>query len=300
MGEIVVLIGVRGSGKTTWAMEQFKERPDKVRILNMENIIKANFGYNDGNIKDFKRLLNHNRLLKEAYKIRDLMIDDALAKDYTVIIDDVNLTKSEIDYFHMWNVETYIKTFNISIEEAISRDIKSGGKVGPVTLGTQIEFFKRLFIATKEELLKLEPVGLLNEPKKDKVFLFDIDGTLAHKCDRDIYDLAKVQGDHLDEPVYNMLLAVANAGYTIIICTGRDEKCKAVTDKWLMYNGVPYHEIMYRKHRDARPDWIVKEEMWRNIAARFEIMGLIDDRLQVVRRARALGLKVFSVDHGNF
>ena len=49
-----------------------------------------------------------------------------------------------------------------------------------------------------------------------------------------------------------------------------------------------------------RPDWVIKEEMWRDLATRYNIVGMFDDRLQVVRRARALGLKVFNVEYNNF
>ncbi len=49
-----------------------------------------------------------------------------------------------------------------------------------------------------------------------------------------------------------------------------------------------------------RPDWIVKEEMWEKISKHNYIIGMYDDRLQVVRRARALSLKVFNVEYNNF
>ncbi len=55
-----------------------------------------------------------------------------------------------------------------------------------------------------------------------------------------------------------------------------------------------------RPEGDQRPDWVVKEEMWRQITKDYHIRGMFDDRLQVVRRARALGLKVFNVEYNNF
>lgn len=48
------------------------------------------------------------------------------------------------------------------------------------------------------------------------------------------------------------------------------------------------------------PDWKIKEDMWREIAKEHYIIGMFDDRLQVVRRARALNLKVFNVEYNNF
>ena len=56
---------------------------------------------------------------------------------------------------------------------------------------------------------------------------------------------------------------------------------------------------MIRNEKDMRPDWVVKEEMWKNISKQYNIIAMYDDRLQVVRRARALGLKVFNVEYNN-
>ena len=86
----------------------------------------------------------------------------------------------------------------------------------------------------------------------------------------------------------------------IIICTGRDGIAKFGTEKWLEDYEIPYEDLFMREQGDSRPDWVVKEEMWRKIAENYYIVGMFDDRLQVVRRARALGLKVFNVEYNNF
>ena len=47
-------------------------------------------------------------------------------------------------------------------------------------------------------------------------------------------------------------------------------------------------------------DWVVKEEMWRDISKSYNIELIYEDRNQVVRRARALDLKVAQVKYGNY
>nr|DAI89454.1 MAG TPA: polynucleotide kinase [Caudoviricetes sp.] len=55
-----------------------------------------------------------------------------------------------------------------------------------------------------------------------------------------------------------------------------------------------------RKEGDNRADYIIKRELWERISKDYYIKALIDDRSQVIRYARALGLKVFEVEYGNF
>ena len=45
---------------------------------------------------------------------------------------------------------------------------------------------------------------------------------------------------------------------------------------------------------------VVKEEMWRDISKSYNIELIYEDRNQVVRRARALNLKVAQVKYGNY
>ena len=117
---------------------------------------------------------------------------------------------------------------------------------------------------------------------------------------RSPYDWSRVGEDKVDEPTKDVLDRLKKTGCKIIICTGRDGVCIDETEQWLRLNNIPYDEIYIRNKGDQRPDWVVKEEMWRKIAEDNYIVGMFDDRLQVVRRARALGLKVFNVEYGNF
>jgi predicted acetyltransferase len=55
-----------------------------------------------------------------------------------------------------------------------------------------------------------------------------------------------------------------------------------------------------RKVGDHRKDWIVKAEIWDEIQKKHNILGMIDDRSQVVDFARRLGHKVYQVAPGEF
>ena len=55
-----------------------------------------------------------------------------------------------------------------------------------------------------------------------------------------------------------------------------------------------------RRIGDVSPDWQVKTEMWHEICKDRHIMGLIDDRNQIIYRGRMLGLKAMQVENGLF
>ena len=146
------------------------------------------------------------------------------------------------------------------------------------------------------------PVTLVQNKDNDPCLIFDIDGTLAHmdRSKRSPYDWHKVGEDTLDMPTKAIADLMAYSRVKVIICTGRDGVCLPETKEWLDRMGIHHDEIYIRDRGDQRADWIVKEEMWRKISEDNYIVGMFDDRLQVVRRARALGLKVFNVEYNNF
>ena len=114
----------------------------------------------------------------------------------------------------------------------------------------------------------------------------------------------RVGQDYLHEDVVHTLDYAKDTNHVrkpaIIICTGRDGISKFETERWLKKYSIDYDELYIREEGDKRPDWVVKEEMWRKISEKHYIEGIYDDRLQVVRRARSLGLRVYNVLYNNF
>lgn len=132
-------------------------------------------------------------------------------------------------------------------------------------------------------------------------YIFDIDGTLAHMQNhRGPFEWDKV---HLDE-VDDLMLALLNQlrrGNKIIIISGRDECCRELTFKWLNNNNIIYDLLFMRSANDNRKDSIIKEEIYnKHIKDKYNVLGIFDDRQQVVDMWRSLGLKCFQVEPGNF
>jgi hypothetical protein len=87
----------------------------------------------------------------------------------------------------------------------------------------------------------------------------------------------------------------------IIAISGREEKARGITTKWLTECGVPYDELLMRADGDYRPDEVIKEEIYhQQLEHRFSIAAVIDDRDRVVRMWRRIGLVCFQVAEGAF
>jgi predicted kinase len=136
-----------------------------------------------------------------------------------------------------------------------------------------------------------------------RVVIFDIDGTLAN-CSHRIHHVkgpgpkdwdaffAKM-GDDVPVPdVVDVYHALGDAGYSRVICTGRPEKYRRLTETWLRDAWVCDYEALYmRPNDDTRPDHVVKREILSLIRKDgYEPWLVIDDRQSVVDMWRDEGL----------
>lgn len=130
----------------------------------------------------------------------------------------------------------------------------------------------------------------------------DLDGTLAssewrvhHVAARPKDWRAFFTGMARDMPVpWVRELVLADHGDAArLIVTGRPDDHRDVCERWLEEHGVPYDELHMRPTGDRRPDTVVKAEILdRDIAPRYEVVLVVDDRPKVVQMWRERGLHV--------
>lgn len=145
--------------------------------------------------------------------------------------------------------------------------------------------------------------SFINDSSKDKAILVDIDGTIAHITNqRSYYDYdERVLTDTPDKTIIDIVNMYKKNGYTIIVMSGREDKCYDYTKQWLNEHNVSYDFMYMRKEKDTRPDWIVKDELVReHIENKYYIEFCLDDRNQVVNHYREMGFKVLQVEEGDF
>jgi len=133
-----------------------------------------------------------------------------------------------------------------------------------------------------------------------KAIIFDIDGTLAKNNTRGHFEWDKVSEDSVNIPIMNMLDAYVNMGYRILILSGRDEVCLEDTKKWLKDNGIIYDLLLLREKGNKEKDVVIKRRMYEQIENEYSIELVVEDRDQVVKMYRDLGLTCVQVDYGNF
>ncbi len=132
--------------------------------------------------------------------------------------------------------------------------------------------------------------------------LVDIDGTTAIMCDRSPYDETRVAEDTPNLPVIAVIHAMMRAGHRIVFMSGRTEGCRDATEKWLIENmGGEFDGLFMRQVGDTRKDSIVKAELFDAfVRDRYAVTCVLDDRDQVVRMWRDIGLTVLQVADGEF
>ncbi|MFB4287719.1 hypothetical protein ACBI99_08785 [Nonomuraea sp. ATR24] len=137
----------------------------------------------------------------------------------------------------------------------------------------------------------------------NSLWLVDIDGTLALRGDRGPYEWDRVGEDQPNPPVVAIVQALLRDEHRIAYVSGRKERCRRQTEKWLCAH-VGYWDdtegLWMRGNGDNRADTVVKREIYERHFAHLRIAGVIDDRASVVVMWRRLGLTVLQVAGGRF
>lgn len=283
MPTLTIMRGLPASGKTTEA-----------RKLVERGAVRIN--------KDDLRAMMHNQWTrkneKDTIRARDMIIRGLISDGKDIVVDDTNFAPEHIetiqgivDSFNELLEDKYkvvIRDIDTPLEECIRRDANRTGKA---------HVGKRVIVGMYQKYLAIKkPLKSLQEGLKYAIMV-DIDGTLAEKGDRDIYDGSKVYLDTVIKPVAGLVSHMHNVGDVVIIMSGRDAEYKEVTERWLRDNNIPYDHIYMRPAGDRRQDWIVKKELYdEHINGKYNVRFVIDDRKQVKRMWVEEGLFVLDVN----
>lgn len=282
MKKVIILKGLPASGKSTWAKKQIDENPGMYKRVNKD---------------DLRLMLDNSKWSKDnekfVLKMRDTIILEALEEGKHVIVDDTNLHEKHevrIRQITKGKASVEVKEFNEDPEVCIKRDLARANSVGQDVIMDMYNNF-------------LKPKETLYTPDTTlpKAVIFDIDGTLAHMNNRSPYDWNRVGEDEVDSEVKEMLDMYRKSGNKIILLTGRDGSCIEQTKKWLHDVSIEYDELFTRQEGDTRKDSVIKREIFENhIAPKYNVKLVVDDRNQVVKMWRSIGIKCFQVADGNF
>ena len=136
--------------------------------------------------------------------------------------------------------------------------------------------------------------------------VLDIDGVLAdvrhrlHHLDGARRDwgafFAGMDADPVLAPGREVAQEAVASGLAIAYLTGRPERYRSRTDRWLRSHGLPPGDLRMRPDRDRRPAREFKIDALTSLAASMPIAFLLDDDEDVVRAARAAGFTARQAD----
>ncbi len=141
--------------------------------------------------------------------------------------------------------------------------------------------------------------------------IVDIDGTLADCSHRREHVangrknwpafFALMADDTIIAPIRRLCEVLSDMDVAVVLCSGRPEGYREVTEAWLKRECVPYRSLYMRPEDDTRADYIVKAQLLAGIRQDgYEPFLVVDDRQSVVDMWRDNGLICLQCAPGNF
>lgn len=148
--------------------------------------------------------------------------------------------------------------------------------------------------------------------------IFDLDGTLAdieHRKKFITGELGYVSWKNFNKPenvakdkpkpeVIKVFQMYKNAGYKVLIFTGRVDISREITENWLEENNCVPDKLIMRPNGNHRPDTEMKtkwlNEEFPNDTWKTEVEAAYEDRDKVVKMYRDMGIQCFQVEYGDF
>lgn len=294
MRKLIMCKGLPASGKSSWALEQV-ERSGWTWVRVNKDQIRRDLG------KPWSRAVE-----KEVLNVRFWQIFNAFHtnKADVVISDDTNLA---------WKHESALRniakqcsaefevndTFlQVPLDECIRRDSLRGplDKVGEKVIQDMYD----QFLAPPIQLGTTAQT-YVEDDSLPRAIICDLDGTIAIHNNRSPYDFEKCNTDLPNRNVRSLLWSMAADGYQVVYLSGRDDSVQDKTKKWLNDYLFPAGPLYMRKTGDKRKDCIMKLELFdAHVRGKYNIVFCLDDRDQVVKLWRDMGLCCLQVNYGAF
>lgn len=262
-------------------------------------------------------------------KVQNMLLLKALKAGKNVVVDNCNIRASyRNDLFQLaaliGDVLYEEIVFNTSLDECIARNKNRARKVPEEVM---VKFAKEgrdvlwgRYKPKTEYIAKPESSFLMQDETLPKAIICDLDGTMALMNGRNPYDASTCDQDLPNTPVIETIKLFNDVGYTIIFCSGREDKFREPTERFIgkhfkkkgwenVLDGTGFcppvsvrdYHLLMRKTGDQRKDAIIKKEIFdNNIRDKFNVLFVLDDRNQVVEGWRDIGLTCFQVAEGDF
>ena len=313
MKHVMILTGLSGSGKSTFARQFCAQHPNYLRV-NRDDLRRSLLSVSLAEYWQTWSEREKNRVENLVNELQKTAILDGLARGWDILVDNTNLKLSYINEFrqmltsHFDAVEVSYQLIDVPVDECIRRDKYRDDSVGEAVIRKQAEqltMLKKNFKFRPETLTRNAVFEREQDNTLPHCILVDIDGTVADKGDRSPFDWHRVGEDTPKWPIIRLVKAMRTSGYAIVFFSGRDAVCRPETTVWLCEHfnwPATDYKLFMRPKNDNRKDSIVKAELFQqHILGHYYVEFVVDDRQQVVDMwRRTLGLTCVQVDYGDF
>jgi predicted kinase len=304
MNKLILLQGISGSGKTTYAKRWVEEDPlHRVRL----------------NYDDIRCMLGkywvpeREPLMLGIFKSALLQSMD---RGYDIIVDNMsNLNpKHQEEYFNTvedWNNHTtkYLykiefKLINTPVEICIERDSKRQIPIGEKVIRQQWRKYRDYII--QQSVKEMLDHQVKENSKLPHCIIVDMDATLCFNTSgRPFYGPGTAEKIINDIPNINVVDLVKayceQYGCDLIVITGRDDSCREPTLEWLGKYGLYPKLLLMRSTRDySKGDECKKKLYEEHIKDKYNVDLVFEDSSKVVKMYRDLGLTVLQPNEGKF
>jgi len=277
----IILRWLPGIGKSTWARAQ-----EGYKIISLDNIRKEYPYMKEWQVHDEQA----NQIRFEYNSYND------------IIVDNTHMSQQALD-----SIKAFCESvgYEVSVKDFMAEESSPRNAHAKATVQNQIRV-ERVPQSVIDRMF-LWAYNTSVDEWRDKIYIFDIDGTIAN-IDHRLHYVEWDKKDrhsffcclHEDKPykaVVNVMNHLANdLNATIVLVSWRPDKYDLETERRLQRNNIPYDYILMRKSRDKRPDTEVKEEIYHRCLEKEKekIVCVFDDRQRLIDMRRSKWLYVFN------
>lgn len=298
---LTVTRGLPASGKTTYAKHLLElAEPGSLVRMNRDDL-RASMHGKGHYVHDTE---------KQITLVQHGGIEALLRAGVSVVVDDTNLRSRNLRSLAelAWKTEAEfaVEDFtDVPLMTCLERNAKRADAVpDDVILKMHQRYLagRTLPLPVPERLAEVTGKPYVAQVGTSQAVMVDIDGTVALNRGRDPYDTSRYHEDWPNYPVVRMVHAAWENGHLVVMCSGRDETFREVTEAWLRaHMPFPFWKLYMRPAGDTRRDDVVKLELFdKYIRDEFDVTCVFDDRARVVNAWRSIGLTVLQVAEGNF
>ena len=311
MGNIILLVGPPGCGKTTWAKLYVQEHIAK--RINRDDLREMMYKKEDDGLGKPIFTSADEKVIK---RIRNYTIESWLQQGYDVVVDDTNLDPyvfADMQQIARRIGDIGVREHVFTLERAMCKHQNEDREEGVVPEARWNEMWEVFALHKKNDDYYAPPIDIelmmnneeLKITKLPKAVIVDIDNTIAmFPNGRGPFEHKKIPNDIPNGNLLYILDIFKKYDIDIILVSGRSEDTETATRSWFADRNIWYDFLYMRpageEHKNVK-DYIIKKKIYEeHIKGVFFVLCAFEDREQTTVGWRDLGVPVHQINFGRY